>query len=227
MKNLKILLALFSTGIIMFTSCKKDKVGKDDDKSAFDINNATGYYIYVKYGNGSTVAYRPWLFEFGPGKTLKFYDASAEGNGTHIYPYEVIDGNIVGIKEMDFRFAIENGKVTSNDAILGGPILIKAPQTNQLAGKTFAGTYYYASGGVLHKNFFYSFAPRENKVGAGLNIGNVVRTENYSSIGNIAAWVAIAGSDDLEFMVLVNGKLEVSYFQKKPYAVHSGSFTLQ
>ena len=81
---------------------------------------------------------------------------------------------------------------------------------------------------VLHPNFFYSFSAIENKVGAGLNTGTVIRTENYISIGNIAAWVddvAGVGNEDKEFMVLVNGKLEVGYHQKKPYMDYYGTFT--
>ncbi|WP_316814255.1 hypothetical protein [Pedobacter heparinus] len=225
MKTLKTAATYIFVLFVSLTACKKDNAQKEDENLKFDINNPVGYFIYVKYGNGTTVAYRSWLFEFQPGKTLKFYDS--EGNGSNTYTYEIIDGNIVGIKKMDFRFTIDDGKITSDDPYLKDLALIKASQTNQLAGKTFAGTYYDPRGAVLHKNFFYSFAAKDNKVGAGLNIGTVLRTENYSSIGNIAAWVDIAGNDDGEFMVLVNGKLEVSYYQKTPYALHSGSFSQQ
>ena len=205
--------------LISFASCKKDKVAKSDE---FDINNPVGYFIYLKLGNDDGTGIRPTIMEFRPGKTLKDYSAM----GSRTYPYEVIDGNVINLVGLDdYRFVIEDGKITTEFVPFKEVALLKAEETNQLAGKTFAGIYYKRDGSVLHPNFFYNFSGNENKVGAGLNTGTVTRTENYTSIGNIAAMVDVAGTEDKEFMVLVNGKLEVGYYQDKPYSEYYGTFT--
>lgn len=212
--------------LITFTSCKKNEVRKEEGKPKFDINNPIGYFIYLKLANDDGTWIIPTLMEFRPGKTLLHHTAM----GSQIYPYEVIDEHIINLVGLNYRFVIEEGKVTTEVARFKEVALLKAEETNRLAGKTFAGSYYKPDKSVLHPNFFYSFSTSENKVGAGLNTGTVTRTENYISIGNIAAWVndiAGVGNEDKEFMVLVNGKLEVSYYQKKPYQEYYGTFTQQ
>nr|WP_121272079.1 hypothetical protein [Pedobacter schmidteae] len=206
--------------LLTFASCKKNEVKKEEAK--FDINNPVGYFIYVRFSiNGSWPS--SWLFEFSPGKTLKFHEASAV-NG-QVYTYEVIDGNIISLKGLNYRFLIENGKITSEN--FEQVALVKASETNQLRGKTFAGTYYKPNHSVLHENFFYSFSSTENKVDAGFKVGTAVRTETYKTIGNIAAWADKDGTGDIEFLLLLDGKLEVNYYNKTIGTRYYGSFSPQ
>lgn len=210
--------------LITFMSCKKNEVKKEEDKPKFDINNPIGYFIYLKSANDNGTWVIPALMEFRPGKTLKYYSSKDKNQ---IYPYEVIDGNTINIVGFNYRFVIENDKISTEVTRFKEIALLKAEETNQLAGKTFTGTYHQPDKSVLHQNFFYSFSANENKLGAGFKPDVVMRTENYTVIGNIAAMVDVAGNDDAEFMVLVNGKLEVGYYQDKPYSEYYGIFTQQ
>lgn len=212
--------------LISFTSCKKDKVAESDK---FDINNPVGYFIYVKQlvniGGGDTQAVQR-LFEFLPEKKIRIHEATSDGNNSRSIAYEVVDNNVVAIADSDLRFTIEKGQVSSNYPHFKTLVLLKGADTNQLAGKTFAGTYYKPDQSVLHQNFYYSFSAN-GKTDVGFKPDVVIRTENYSSIGNIAARVAVLGNADLEFMVLVNGKLEVSYYEKNSDVLYYGSFNQQ
>lgn len=221
-KKLGVLVMLLS---LLLPSCKKEHVGKDADPNQFDINNPLGYFIYVKAVKDDGSSPKPMLFEFGIGKTFKLYGATPDGNGSTITAYEVTDGNVVALAGSDVRFVIDKDRITSNDPRFIELALIKAPEINQLTGKTFAGTYYKSDTSIHHSNFFYSFSGNGSEVGAGINIGTIVRTENYNSIGNLAAWVDVSRNNDVEFMVLVNGKLEVNYYQKKDNTRYYGSFT--
>lgn len=213
--------------LVTFSSCKKDNLAESDK---FDINSPVGYFIYVKQladiGGGDTQAVQR-LFEFLPGKKLRIHEATSDGNNTRSIPYEVTDHNVLALADADLRFTIEKGQVSSNDPHLKTLALLKGADTNQLAGKTFAGTYYKPDKSVLHQNFYYSFSANGKKTDVGFKPDVVIRTENYSAIGNIAARVALVGNADLEFMVLVNGKLEVSYYQKNLDILYDGSFSQQ
>jgi hypothetical protein len=103
-----------------------------------------------------------------------------------------------------------NNSVTSNKERFKEIVVIKASGRNQLTGKTYAGTYYKSDRSVLHQNFLYSFASDGETVNAGFIPGTIERTERYTKIGNIAARAAL-DNGDFEFMILVNGKLEVNY----------------
>lgn len=227
MKDLKQLPLALLILAITCSACKKDKVAESDK---FDINSPVGYFIYVTQlvdiGGGDTQAVQR-LFEFLPEKKIRIHEATSDGNNGRSIAYDIVDNNVVALVDSDLQFTIENGKVSSNYPHFETLALLKASGTNQLAGKTFAGTYFKPDKSVLHQNFFYSFAAEGNKVGAGFTVGNALRTENYSSIGNIAARVAVVGNADLEFMVLVNGKLEASYYKKNIDAVYYGSFSQQ
>jgi len=227
MENFKKLIIISAILLISFTSCKKDKVAQSDK---FDINNPVGYFIYVKQqvqaSDGGTGMLQG-LFEFLPEKKIRRHEPTSDGNNSRLLPYEVVNGNVVSLTDSDLQFTIENGQVTSNYLHFKTLALLKGAETNQLAGKTFVGTYYKSDKNVLHQNFFYSFAGKDNKVGAGFTVGTASRTENYSTIGNIGARVAVVGNADLEFMVLVNGKLEVSYYEKNSDVLYYGSFNQQ
>jgi major membrane immunogen (membrane-anchored lipoprotein) len=217
-KKITTLIVLFC---LIFTACKKKDNPTDVDIEKFDINNPAGYYIYVKYVDANREEANPLLFKFNAGKTMTFYKAGRNGD---TLSYDIIDGNTIYLG--DISFTIDNGKITRSNAEFTDFALIKDPETNQLAGKTFTGTYYKFDGSAWHQNYFYSFSGNENKVSAGINAGSVQRTENYIAIGNIAAWVDTP-EDYRELMVLVNGKLEVGHFSLDPRGWYHGSFTKQ
>lgn len=232
MKYLKQLLLALLVIVSTLSSCKKNELNKEEDKPKFDINNPVGYFIYGKRSNdnGSLTAL---LFEFGPAKTVWQYSATTQNNGKQTYAYEVIDDHILVIKaDIDYRFVIENDQVTNEQTPgpynkLSALALMKASESNLLAGKTFTGTYYKHGGIVLHQNFYYSFSASGGKVDVGFKPETIIRTENYSSIGNIAALIDVAGNNDVEFMVLINGKLETAYAQKTPSDRYYGDFSQQ
>jgi hypothetical protein len=205
---------------LLFAACKKEGNSKETDTEKFDINNPVAYYIYAKYVEPNRQEANPLLFKFNPGKTMTFYHA---GGNADTLPYVIFDGNTIYLG--DILFTIDNGKITKSNAEFTDLTLIKEPETNQLAGKTFTGTYYKFDGSAWNQNYFYSFAGNENKVSAGINVGSVQRTDHYSPIGNIAAWVDTPENDYRELMVLVNGKLEVGYFSLEPRGWYYGSFT--
>jgi len=216
MKNLSNLLKISSLLLILvLASCKKD----DPKPEVFDI---TRFVIAGKVSFG-----HPYIIAMEPGNkaTLTSHGFS---EGTYTYVDGVLSFNFTD-GEVVCAFTIENDNIKAFDgpALINTYNLIKVPETNQLAGKTFAGTYYRLDNTVLHQNFFYSFYANHNKVGVGYTVGTPVRTENYTIIGNIAALVDIENSDDRELMVLINGKLEVGYRQSNPSATYIGSFTLQ
>jgi hypothetical protein len=207
------------------TSCKKDDIKNDDPLSQFDINDPVGYFIYVKTVDGDGNWASPGLLEFRPGQAMKIYDVSLQGYSYPLYKYEKTSSNTIKVTNLNYEFVIENGKVTSKDARFKELVLIKHAETNQLSGKTFAGTYYRPDNSILHQSFFYSYA--ESSFTAGYKVGAAVRMETYSSIGNIASWSRVSGTKDVEFMVLVNGKLEAGYNQDQPLQRYYGSFTQQ
>jgi len=198
--SLQVLLML---GIAALTSC-----GKDDDpqpRETFDINHPEGYFLYVKQSNQDGSYRSTFLFEFMPGKLIKVYVP----NGYDISAYTIIDDNAIDLMG-DIRFVFSDNLITSSREDFKEIVLIKAPGRNQLAGKTFTGTYFNADMSTLHSNFFYHFAAKGNTIDAGLNVGATLRTESYTPIGNFAARAEL-DNGDTEFMVLVNGKLEVNY----------------
>lgn len=216
MNTLKNILKISSLLLILaLASCKKD----NPKPEVFDI---TKYIIAGKVSFG-----HPYIIAIEPGNkaTLTSHGFS---EGTYTYVNGVLDFNFSD-GEVECSFTIENGNIKAFDgpALINSYNLIKVPATNQLAGKTFTGTYYRLDNTVLHQNFFYSFSANDNKVGVGYTVGMPVRTETYSTIGNIAALVDIGNSDDRELMVLINGKLEVGYSQSSPTAKYIGSFTQQ
>ncbi|GAB3023644.1 hypothetical protein GCM10027051_30290 [Niabella terrae] len=212
------LLALLLLGTTVLTSCSKDvdSIAEEAD-TTFDINNPEGYFLYYKGGgllNG--------IYEFMPGKKVKKHSV---GEGSTL-SYTVVDNNIDvegGIGTI--RFMFKGDSVWSSDPYYTRVTLIKKLERNELSGNTFTGTYYNGDKSVLHPHFFYSFAVSGTTVDAGFNLGTTVRTQNYRSIGNFAARVEL-NNRDTEFMVLLNGKLEVNY-RTRTNVYHYGTFTAQ
>ncbi len=210
---------LILLGTIAPTACSKDAAPRPE--GTFDINNPEGYFLCVKASGDNGFYRRILLYEFAPGKMVKFYHAY----GDDILPYTLVDDNTIAVG--DNRFVFDGNLITSNREDFKEMILIKAPESNQLAGKTYAGTYHRGDGSVLHQNFFYRFASGGNTVDAGFNVGTAAaRTESYTLIGNFATLVDLDGTSDNEFMVLVNGKLEVNYKSGGPH-LHYGTFAQQ
>lgn len=192
-------------------------------ETGFDIHDPEGYFLYVRTGNSDGTYPRVFLLEFVPGKMLRSHAVSGEGT---LYTYTLVDDHIIDVANGSLRFVFEDGTVWSNEASYHEIVLIKAPQSDQLLGKTFAGVYYRADLSVLHENFFYTFSSEGNTVDSGLDLGNTLRTDEYTSIGNFAARTELEGGDT-EFMVLINGQLEVNYNEVGAPGVHHGIFGQQ
>jgi len=220
------LFALLMYGMTALTSCSKDDdLQPEPEEETFDIHNPEGYFLYVKdaFSDGSGPII--WLYEFMPGQILRRHSVSTY----YDYPYAVIDGNTMASEE-DINFVFEGDSISSDHANFQEIVLIKSQANNQLAGKTFSGTYYKSDKSVLHQNFFYSFAADRYSVDAGFDPGTTERTESYTSIGNFAARAELDNGDK-EFMVLVNNKLEVNYrVNTNSYSLwpdYHGTFTQQ
>jgi hypothetical protein len=196
------LFALLIFCMASLTSCK-DKDTQPEE--IFDIHNPEGYFLFIRDMNGDGSDPFFLLFEFMPGKNIRKHAVS-----TYIDTQYSFKNDSTILDDAGNQFVFEGNSVTSNNPNIKEIVVIKAPESNQLTGKTFAGTYYKSDISVLHQSFFYSFAPDGEKVNAGFNPGTIERTERYTKIGNIAARAALENGD-FEFMILVNGKLEVNY----------------
>ena len=84
----------------------------------------------------------------------------------------------------------------------------------------------------MHHNFFYEFHESHSTVNAGLDVGNILRTDGYQSIGNFAAFLETPNYNDptkmdKEILVWMNGKLEANYYNSMDGKIYSGTFTKQ
>ncbi|GAB3023671.1 hypothetical protein GCM10027051_30330 [Niabella terrae] len=207
------------TGLATLVACSKSDTPQPEE--TFDINNPEGYFLYVKTSLDNGSFRRIILFEFMPGNVVKQHTPSRD----YTNAYTIIDNNTIDIAG-ETRFTFNDNLVTSNRGDIKEIVLIKAPERNQLAGKTFAGTYYTYVKAVLHPNFFYSFSATGNTFGAGFNTGTTLRSESYTPIGNFASRTRMVNGDR-DFMVLVNGKLEVNYVAQNAIGAHYGTFEEQ
>ena len=161
-------------------SCKKDK---NTNKSSFDINNPQGYAIVMMHTGTQP---KPFIAVFNDGNKAALASTNSYGNTT----FEVVNDEIIinddGVK---LTFKVQNGKIIAHHNSLKYAELIKVPTENQLAGKTFTGTYYNADGSILHPTFYYFFHSFGNKADVGLKVGTSLRTENYVPMGNVAAFI--------------------------------------
>ena len=216
--------------LLMFCAAALTSCSKDDDihpEDTFDIHNPEGYFLYVKQSNpdGSYPGFM--VMKFMPGQILRISGVSGDIDA----PYTVINGNAMDIQYGEgARIVFEGESIWSTFELFTEFVLIKEPESNQLAGKSFSGTYYKGDKSILHQNFFYSFAADGNTVDAGFTPETTERTENYTPVGNIAAR-AVLDNGDTEFMVLVNGQLKVNYKVYSPdvptWPDYHGAFTQQ
>ncbi|MCB0455517.1 MAG: hypothetical protein KDC62_09020 [Aequorivita sp.] len=191
---------------------------------AFDLNIAD-YMLFAKEaeedGSNSKFTLFDMQLDFGAVRTFVADDV------VPIYSYyKIIAENTIELLNEGTQFVLNENAVLSNNDRYKELVLVKKEESNQLAGKTFAGTYYNADMTVLHPNFFYAYHNNDDKYDAGFEVGTALRTETYTSLGNIAS-VRVLDNQDVELMVLVNGKLEVNYYAKIEDTVHYGSFTKQ
>lgn len=202
-------------------ACKKDNIDAEADNNGFDIHNPVGYYVYVRSRAADQIT------AFKPGSILVHHWFKTSPLDK---PYQIVDGNMIEASFMKIGF--QNGKLVSyqhNGFEYGDIHLIKQPGTNQLAGRTFAGKLYRTGDIVVHQNFFYSFDKEELKVGVGTINGQVQRTEPYQLTGNFAASKTTPNftenqKTDVEWMVFLNGKIEVSYYDAYANAIYYGTF---
>lgn len=183
---------------ISFVSCKKDRI-----TTSFDINNPKGYAIVMTMNRDYP---EPLIAVFSSENKLTYASISTYGNSTF-----KVEGNELVLNDdgEELRFTLKNDKITAHSNRLKTAVLIKVPDENQLLGKTFTGTYYNTNGSVLHQNFFYTFGSFNNEANVGYTIGNVVRTENYTPFGNVAAFIRHNG---IEFIIkMPDGSIVSNY----------------
>lgn len=228
-----VLVALFISGL--FFACKKNEAA-DAVEPVFDTGKLDQYCLYVRVASpeitNSPVS--DFIFDFKPENKVEF--GSLEG--LYMLTTETMEDNSVKISmgANDYvLFVVEKGKPVIKQWGLFGEVtelqLIKKPETNLLKGSTFTGTYYKPNNTVLHEKFFYTYSSLNNfTLSAGLNVNEpALRGEVYQSLGNIAAYVKKVNSTtaDMEFMILVDGKLRVTYIDRvsNPTQYYHGVFT--
>lgn len=198
-----------------------------DRATLFDISNIQEYFIYSKFQDDGSYIYKV-LLDFQPDNKFIWQNVSVRSTG----PYTLRDDNTTITTENGGgpTLTIDNGKIigiTQSTRTFSDFTFIHKPSTTpSLVGKTFVGSYLRSNGTILHQNFFYRFKAN-NQVEVGANAGtSTTRTETYTPIGNIGAWVqSVSGTNGhRELLLLINGKLEVSYLEASPFMLHHGSF---
>lgn len=219
----------------LMVACSKDDDNNqepDPQEESFDINNPEGYIVAIKQQNATRTL---TLFKFLPNDEIKMYETV---NGVFMEAYALINNNTIEINIVgnNIKITFEDegvSKVTLNDdQIEGSYHLIKQNDENILAGNTYTGAYKIDENTDLHPNFFYDFHQNELKVDAGFEVGTPLRTDDYESIGNFAAYVSTPNPADptkmdKELMVWLDGKLEVNYKNIVDGAYYYGSFSKQ
>lgn len=223
MKKTALLLAVSLLGMLVACKEKSDPVAAEQ----FNINNPVGYYIYARMAKADGTEPKKGIFEFGSGNILRYFSVEYPIGKPREFTYAIVGENTIELEgDPNLRITITNDAVTSTLPDFKELALIKRTEKNELTGKTFSGTYYRANNNVLHQDFFYSFS--ESEVGAGFKTGTVTRTGPYTLIGGFAAMARVpGGSEDTEFMALINGKLEVDYLSGDKKVRQHATLTLQ
>ncbi|MDR6786491.1 hypothetical protein ABIE26_005322 [Pedobacter africanus] len=202
MKILKaIVILLLATAT--FGGCKKEQ------ETQFNIHKPQGYAIIANFDpNGRS----PVVFVFPDDQKsgMKMYQLRGEIAGVY-----TVNGNenelTFASQDATFKFKIAAGKIISSDQVFTKAELIRVPTEDQLAGKTFTGAYYNSQNGAMrYPKFFYAFYPIGNKVNVGIEVGTNLRTETYTPIGNVAAFMK--GNGITEFIVkMPDGSIMCNY----------------
>ncbi len=220
-------------------SCSKDgdvPPTPDPQEAGFDIHDPVGHFMLLNFKDssieeGTTETLR--LYQFLPDNLihslqLNFPDASNA--------YEVMDENTISIPEDRIRIMIVDDEITKvtiqGEEINGTFHLIKSPAQNILPGNTYTGSYRLNEATIIHPHFFYGFHKDGLKVDAGFEKGTVLRTDNYESIGNFAAYIETPNINDptlmdQELLIWVGGKLEANYYDDYFDFEFYGTFTDQ
>jgi hypothetical protein len=221
MKIANLLLCLCLIAIL--PGCKKDDA---DPNSGFDINNPDGYALFWKVkapGQGSNPYFIMGLLELKADNTADYTDVEVHNSISYM-----IDGN--KIVSSVGTFTIEDNAVSAVSGIGNGSAvveaqLIKLPATSAINGNLYSGKYYRSDGTVLHNYFFYSFTSA-TALAAGTTPGTASRTGTCLPVADIGAYASIVtGTGDSEFLVLVNGILEVNYRSEAQVTIYSGELS--
>lgn len=184
--------------LLSLSSCKKDPVAP-----SFNINNPKGYAIVYSHRNDYPA---PIIAVFNEGNKVTYGSVNTYGNASFRVNNDEL---ILDDDGIDLVFKIQNEKIVSYSDNIKTAELIKIPEENQLLGKTFTGVYYHTNGTVLHQKFFYNFQSFGNKVEVGYDVGNTIRTESYTPMGNIAAFIQNNG---VEFIIkMPDGRIISNY----------------
>lgn len=190
---------LFFTGLLAILSCKKDAVAP-----SFNINNPKGYAIV--YTHPQHTFPLPIIAVFNENNRLTYGSIYTYGNSSFRVNNDEL---ILDDDGIDLVFKIQGEKIISHSANIKSAELVKVPSENQLLGKTFTGIYYHTNAAVLHPKFFYRFDSFGNKVNAGYQVETTIRTENYTPLGNIAAFIQGNGT---EFIIkMPDGSIIANY----------------
>ncbi|RYY56404.1 MAG: hypothetical protein EOO05_18795 [Chitinophagaceae bacterium] len=205
--NYRVSVPIFVSILFLLASCKKEDAGS----RSFDSSNPVGYVVYGTYKHDfmHPGVNQPLVIKFLPDNRIEYNNYL----GTATYPYTMSNDTFY-INGTDYEsFVIKDEKVTRYvyaADIRGFSLNVrKVPSGNELEGKTFSGKYYKPDGSVLHNNFIYGFIPG-NKLTAAFTPGAIERTNDYTSIANIASRSHPAAGQ-VEFTLLIDGKLYATY----------------
>ena len=182
-------------------SCKKNRT-----EPSFNINNPKGYAIIYSHHTAYPV---PIIAVFNEANKVSYGSISTYGNST----FRVNNNDLILDDDgIDLIFKIQNDKIISHSDNIKSAVLIKIPEEDQLLGRTYTGVYYNTNGTILHPKFFYNFSSFGNKVDVGYDVGNTVRTETYTPMGNIAAFIQRNG---VEFIIKMPDGSVISNYKDK------------
>jgi|GEM_PF-2422041 len=190
--------------IILFAACKKDKPISDID--------ITKYCIAGKYEKNGVLI--PFLFTFSDNAKVNLYAdfGGEETKSTYIYT----NGELKITHGLSYTFKISNADekiigLTSEDKSIETYSLVKLPIGNQLNLNTYEGTFKPIIAGAFQYTASLKFNNNSNIYTESI-AGNKI-DRYYTPINGIAGYSA--NGNIKSFFVLIDGKLEISYFISK------------
>jgi hypothetical protein len=205
MKNLSYLIAAML--MLTLSACKKEKIKKDETKTAIDIKQ---YFISGTYLRtiGNKNFEHPYLLTFEENGQAKIYDWGAVSNITVSYTFEnnKITVNYGGASNWVFTITDENiSKAEGLQSYYLSSNLYKIPGTNQFTGNWYSGIMISRenSSGMF---FAYKFTDSQYQETVHL----APATYSYTTIKNV---MAIATENGIaRYFLALNGKLMVSRY---------------